>query len=322
MKIIITEAQQKALDELQWLDIVPNHMMEYRFPMTPKIYQIISGNQRITTFHISDVHQINILAGLVGTKKTISSFTFMSVHTLETLYGIQTKGGVLYEIYGNLVIHSPNDIMSRPDENGIRWLDYYELLPSEMARPWNNIVKELFSNHNVNPSQLYIDFPQKGKEKTDLVKNYFIAAEKFIADNADKIKSHILDKRHYTNNWNEVLVNNIEIRDIYWSHRYMDGLYKRLEARNEIIKRIQRDQYYIQSSETKPLTPREKRIIDDFPGWKARVQRKLETMSNGKVYGPDSGLRSIDFVRERGGFVNPDEYKKQFPPYDPDQDEN
>ena len=327
MKILITEAQQKALDELQWLENVPSHMMEYRFPMTPKIYQIISGNQRIKTFHVSDVHQINNLVGLVGTKKTLSSFTFMSVHTVETLSGIQTKGGVLYEIYGDLVIHSPNDIMSRPDENGIRWLDYYELLPSEIARPWNSIVKELFTNHNVNPSQMNVDFPHKGKEKTDLVKNYFISAEKFVADNADKIKSHILDKRHYTNNWNEILVNNIEIHDIYWSHRYMDGLYKGLEERdqqrkNELIRRSEKNQYYIRMAEAKPLTPRERRIVDDFPGWKARVQHKLESISSGKVYGPDSGLRAIDFVRERGGFVDPYEYKKQFPPYDSSKDEN
>jgi hypothetical protein len=107
----------------------------------------------------------------------------------------------------------------------------------------------------------------------------------------------------------------------------MDGLYKGLEARdqqrkNELIRRSEKNQYYIRMAEAKPLTPRERRIVDDFPGWKARVQHKLESISSGKVYGPDSGLRAIDFVRERGGFVDPDEYKKQFPPYDSSKDEN
>ena len=312
MKILITEAHQKALEELQWLSTVPNHIMEYRFPMTAKIYQIISGNQRIKTFHISDVHEINNLARLIGTKKTISSFTYMSVSTVETVYGIQTRGGILYELYGDLVIHSPNDIMSRPDENGMRWLDYYEILPSDIQRSWVDIGRNIFANHNV--TSIAVDFPhEKGKEKTNLIKEYFIAVEKFVADNADKIKSHMIDKRNYTGNWNEVLVNNIEIHDIYWSHRYIDNLYKKLESRNDILKRHQGDQYYFQGSETKPLSPREQRIVDDYPGWKARIQHKLESISSGKVYGPESGLRAIDFVRERGGYVDVEEYRKQLP---------
>jgi len=318
MKILITEAQKKALDELHWLDNVPNHMMEYRFPMTPKIYQIISGNQRIKVFHISDVHQINNLVSLVGTQKTVSSFTYMSASTLDVLYGIQTRGGILYELYGNLVIHSPNDIMSRPDDNGIRWIDYYELLSFDINKQWVNIVRDLFTNHNVNPSQLKIDFPQKGKEKTDLIKNYFIAAEKFIADHNDQIKSHLISKRDFTSNWNEILVNNIEIHDIYWSHKYMDVLYKKLESRNNFVQISQGDPYYLRGSETKPLSPREKRIVNDFPGWVRRVQHKLESVSNGKVYGPESGLKAIDFVRERGGYVDVDQYKKTIPNNDPD----
>jgi len=303
MKILITEAQQKALDELQWLDNVPNHMMEYRFPMTPKIYQIISGNQRIKTFHVSDIHNIGSLSTLIGTKKTISSFTFMSATNVDMLHGIQTKGGILYEVYGNLVIHSPTDIMSRPDENGIRWLDYYELLPDRNI--WVNTVRKFFSDFNVNPSQLAIDFPTKGKEKTDVIKNYFLLAEKFVAENADEIKSHITSKGKYSSSWNEVLVNNIEIHDVYWTNRYMNNLYKKLESR----KNITSSGHYFRGEGTKPLSPREERIVNDYPGWEARVRQKLESMSNGTVYGPVPEITPLDFVRERGGYVDVDKYR-------------
>lgn len=303
MKILITESQQKALDELQWLEKVTGHMTERRFPMTSKIYQLISGKQRVKVFHISDVHKINELAALIGTKKTISAFTYVSPSTVNDLHGIQTKGGVLYEIYGDLVIHSPSDIMSRPDENGIRWIDSYELLSANGNKEWNGIVKEFYENNNINNFEL--DFPPKGKERTDIIKKYFIAAEKFISGHVDEIKKYMIDRSHYISSWNEVLVNNIEIHDVFWSTRYADSLYQNLLSRELVISRTSH-------LVARKLSPREKEIVNDYPGWIDRIQKKLESISSGTVIkstGPE--MKPMNFVLDRGGYVDKDQYKNQ-----------
>ena len=189
MKILITESQKRALDELQWLESVTNHMFEHRFPMTPKIYQLISGTQRVRAFHVSDVHQIAAFGKLRGTKKTISTFTYMYASNIGELRGIQTKGGVLYEVFGDLVIHSPNDIMSRPDENGIRWIDEYELLPStkyvdtsikSINKQWLDAVRQMYQSNNIDSDDVYNVLSKPGKEKTNLIKQYFLLAEKFV----------------------------------------------------------------------------------------------------------------------------------------------
>jgi len=333
MKILITESQKKALDELQWQETVTKHVEERRIPMTPKIYQLISGKERVRSFHISDVHQIMEFGKLKGTKKTISTFTFVSPSVISELDGIQTKGGVLYEIWGDLVVHSPSDLMSRPDENGIRWLDSWTLFPDPLApgmnrqrddslnKKWKDEVVQLYRDNNVD--DVYKALTNvRGNEKSNLIRQYFKLAEKFVNGHVNQIRAHLIGLP--SNLWNEVLVNNIEIHDVFWSTRKSDELYEKIKDAKEYMdgdeykSHIDRKYGYsypsILSGRDK-LSERELNILNNYPAWLDSIQKKLESISTGTVYKEDldsqNKWQTLDFVRDRGGFLNHDQYKDE-----------
>jgi hypothetical protein len=234
MKLQITESQlklieQQQLDELKWLANVQSHINRMDIPLTPSLVNYIWGKQRVTTFHVGDVHSIDKMGSIVGTRKSLSTFRFMDKELLKDMKGIQTEGGIIYQIVGDLQFDAPVDILSGPDESGRRWIVL-------MVLPDNVKVKfyDEFKKHNK-----FNDI----NEPKDLI-NYYRWIDGFIKTHAKEIREHFTDIKTHRggklNSWNETVVNNIEIKDILWRENIVDFLetWETLEQKINVIKEV------------------------------------------------------------------------------------
>ena len=100
-----------------------------KIPFSTPIYQRVFGRPpRISpVFHVTspDDHGIGRLLKLEGKKKAISALLNARGDILYT--GIQAGGGVIAEMEADVLVAGSEDIMSRPDGTGRRWLDFNKL---------------------------------------------------------------------------------------------------------------------------------------------------------------------------------------------------
>lgn len=232
MKLQVTESQlklieQQQLNELKWLSNVQSHIDKLDIPLTPSIVNYIWGKQRVTTFHIGDVNGIDRMGEMVGTKRALSTFRYMEKNMLLGMKGIQTEGGIIYQIIGDLQFDAPADIMSTPDESGRRWITLH-VLPKNFI---DKIVKEFPEHNNFNDIN----------EPKDLI-NYYRWVDGLVKEYAKEIREHFTDIK--TNRggresfWNETVVNNIQIVDILWKEDIV-GFLDNWETKEQKIKVIE-----------------------------------------------------------------------------------
>lgn len=210
MKLQVTESQlklieQQQLNELKWLSNIQSHILKMDIPLTPSLVNYIWGSQRVTTFHVGDVHGIDRIASMVGTRKSLSTFRFMEKTMLSKMHGIQTEGGIIYQIEGDLQFDAPADIMSSPDESGRRWVTLH-VFPHNFTTDFHT---KFLDHNNFNEIQ----------EPKDLI-NYYRWVDGLVKQYAKEIREHFTDikknRRDRESSWNETLVNNIEVKDILW----------------------------------------------------------------------------------------------------------
>lgn len=130
--------------------------------------------------------------------------------TRRKLTGIW-QHGILYYVEGDIVVQSEQDIMSRPDNQGRRWINFHDVS--------NNLADELGDKFQ---SELDRDKEWdklnslRGKDADEsagrLVARHIEIAEKFAKKHKDKIRKAF--RGNYGNNaWDEVVLNNIELVD-------------------------------------------------------------------------------------------------------------
>ena len=283
MKLQVTESQlklieQQQLNELKWLANVQSHIVRMDIPLTPSLVNYIWGKQRVTTFHVGDVNGIDNMSKIVGTRKSLSTFRFMDKELLKDMIGIQTEGGIIYQIEGDLQFDAPVDILSGPDESGRRWI-VFMILPDNIKIKFYNEFKKHNKFNDIN-------------EPKDLI-NYYRWIDGFIKENAKEIREHFTDiKKHREgklNSWNETVVNNIQIKDILW--------------RESIVE-------FIEKWETKE--PSIIKVLEEVGTKLNSIATGVVYLSDG---GGRFGFRDINPVRwveKRGGFTNFKKYVNKF----------
>ena len=282
MKLQVTESQlklieQQQLNELKWLANVQSHIVRMDIPLTPSLVNYIWGKQRVTTFHVGDVHGIDDMNKIVGTRKSLSTFRFMDKELLEDMKGIQTEGGIIYQIEGDLQFDSPVDILSGPDESGRRWVVLH-ILPENLKLKFYHE----FKNHN--------SFNEINEPK-DLI-SYYRWIDGFIKTHAKEIREYFTDiKKHREgklNSWNETVVNNIQIKDILWRENVVNFL------------------------ETWETTEQKINVIQEIGIKLNSIATGIVYLSDG---GDRFGFRDINPVRwiqKRGGLTDFKKYVKKF----------
>jgi hypothetical protein len=282
MKLQVTESQlklieQQQLNELKWLANVQSHIVRMDIPLTPSLVNYIWGKQRVTTFHVGDVNGIDDMSKIVGTRKSLSTFRFMDKELLKDMKGIQTEGGIIYQIEGDLQFDSPVDILSGPDESGRRWVVLH-ILPENLKLKFYHEFKNHNSFNDIN-------------EPKDLI-NYYRWIDGFVKTHAKEIREHFTDiKTHRDgklNSWNETVVNNIQIKDILWRENVVNFL------------------------ETWETTEQKINVIQEIGIKLNSIATGIVYLSDG---GDRFGFRDINpvrWVQKRGGLTDFKKYVKKF----------
>src|SRR5210317_1592643 len=218
-------------------------------PLSTKKIQSIIGKEKVSVFHVGNAEyerDVTQVARIVGKKGTLSTFT--SVDKGEKLAkgkGIQSGGGIIYQIEGTLLVASTRDMQSHPDKTGRRWIDPYWLAGDTIGRKmrkeiqsgteklkidensWDKIQdkvdaevrKETGYGDTQYDHQAHKKNVKKalGPYKRKWIKKYIDMCYKIIDKYKKQIKKHILSQKDKKSEhgWNEILVNQIKIKDVF-----------------------------------------------------------------------------------------------------------
>ena len=209
------------------------------------------GKEKVSVFHTGNAEyerDIQQVPRIVGKSGTLSTFT--SVDKGEKLAkgkGIQSGGGIIYQIEGTLLVASTRDMQSMPDNTGRRWIaiqdlagktagsKMYKELKSAIEkkkmdrRSWDKIERkeeEKWMDKNDYYGDDYTGgYERKEKElkkimgpiKRKWIKKYIDMCYKIIDKYKPQIKRNILSQKDKPSEhgWNEILVNQIKVKDVF-----------------------------------------------------------------------------------------------------------
>ena len=124
--------------------------------------QDVLGKERVSVFHIGNAEyadDVKNIARIVGKKSALSTFTKVDKgEKLAKGKGIQTGGGIIYQIEGTLLVASTRDMQSMPDNTGRRWIAIQDLAGKVAG---SKMYKELKSERD--------DFTKRYGERADEV---------------------------------------------------------------------------------------------------------------------------------------------------------
>ena len=241
--------------------------------MTPKVMKQIMGDVPITTFHNLDWFAIKKqLPNVVGSKKSVS--TYNSSKNMHMLMGggVQTKGGVVLEVEGKVLVAGTEDLGSVPDESGRRWiapevlgkiLGMKELQgPGSGQKYKKELIKidkkldDMLFKYKTSllvlpedPQDVKDRFPMySGKQKAELIKRWIDASNKFLLKNKKKIRKSFMDNINNPKittfmssyGYNELLVYDVKVKDAYL---VIDALGdpNDFDATESVLKKIKKD---------------------------------------------------------------------------------
>jgi hypothetical protein len=210
----------------------------------PMLKRIWPDTIRTIVFHVLSAEDIYALKKLEGGKKTISAFFSMMSRYMES--GIATGGGIVAEMEADVIVSAKDDIMSKVDNRGRRWVELSWFQNANITGPGfnkvekdlNTLIKKLVIKHlpkyvtihgqefqtkSQHEYELWTDMKKHlkgdGKKISLVIKDYFDGVEKVIKKNS-KVMGNILlgyakGKRMTDNAWDEQIVNNIDIKKVH-----------------------------------------------------------------------------------------------------------
>lgn len=242
-----------------------NFYLDVPIPLSSSIFKRVWPDDiRTTVFHLTDVDGLDKLVKLQGKKKSISAFTSMDRYYYSR--GVQTAGGIIAEIDGNVLIAAPTDIMSRPDNTGRRWTAFRaisgrekfgridDLTIKSIGKDVEKLFKQLittyypdklqpYSKKLANTQWQYIGaHPLSDKRK--IIADYIDGMEKIIKKHSAKLRgvfTRYLDRRRTDDAWDEIIVNDIKIKQVHiltsdWAGREDESRLKRLDNKLKKLK--------------------------------------------------------------------------------------
>ena len=266
LKDLLFEKVAHTKKSLEWVSL------DY-IPMSPKVMKQIMGDTPITVFHNLDSDSIkNKLSKVVGSKKSISSYTTDTEGHLLSGGGVQTSGGVVLEVEGKVLVAGTEDLASVPDESGRRWLApsifgkivgmkqfegggggiYYRKHLYNMDKKLEDILFKYKTSLLIAPTDSKKDTdrfpPYTGKQKADLIKRWVKASNKFLLKMKKKIKDSFEDNINNPKitkfmskyGYNELLVYDVKIKDAYIVIDVL-GDPNDFEATEKVLKQIKKD---------------------------------------------------------------------------------
>ena len=215
-------------------------LMRRTIPIYPKSMEKIIGKIPITSFHVTTLDHLDNVTRLLGTKKSMSTFTRMGKDSqLAKGKGIQTEGGVVFWLEGTLLARKYIDMQSEPDKTGRRWISSLIVFGREKQLvPFNAAKRKKIPDRDE-----WQDYEWEVKDKlmkkygggADNIKEYEAEVKKVLNKRANEIitayitLSNNLLKKHKklvkknlstpsrkgSSWWNEILIYNAKIKEIF-----------------------------------------------------------------------------------------------------------
>ena len=220
-------------------------------PLSPAILKRIWPKPpRTTVFHLTDYTGVGKLKGLQGKQKSISAFFNITPRAIE--YGVATEGGYVVELIGDILAAAPDDLSTRPDKTGRRWLAFSTLvnpidfghfgdgigggaklkgMENDISEMMIEIIMEYADDPsdflpNTNEAWMSLGLYSSPKEKSLIIKDYMDGMEKIMKKHSKPLRSVLTD---YTKKktlepdpdsgetamWDELVVNNFTIQMIH-----------------------------------------------------------------------------------------------------------
>jgi hypothetical protein len=194
-------------------------------PLSPAILKRIWPKPpRTTVFHLTDYTGVGKLKGLQGKQKSISAFFNITPRAIE--YGVATEGGYVVELIADILAAAPDDLSTRPDKTGRRWMAFSTLINpidyghfgdgiggGKKLKGMENDISEMLIEiimqyaddpgksgmPNVNKSWIALgkEYGSRSREdnkiKSQIIKDYLDGMEKIMKKYSAKLKSVLLD---------------------------------------------------------------------------------------------------------------------------------
>ena len=243
-----------------------NFYLDVPIPLSSSIFKRVWPDDiRATVFHVTDSDGLDKLVKLQGKKKSISAFTEMDSYYYSR--GVQTAGGIIAEMDGNVLIAAPADIMSRPDNTGRRWTAFRAISGREkfgridnqtiasIAKDIEKLFKQLvttyypdklptYNKKHINSQWQYIG-QHPSSNLREIIADYIDGMEKVIKKHSAKLRgvfTRHLDKRKASRSpWDEIIVNDIKIKKVHiletdWAGREDESRLKLLDHKLKKLK--------------------------------------------------------------------------------------
>ena len=225
-----------------------------QIPLSPSMLKRVFPTKRDTVFHVVDPHHVKDLLELQGTKKSISAFYNMDSHPIRN--GINSGGGIVAELEANILMANSEDVMSRPDKSGRRyvamnyfdnspfWQEHIKEFKTDLVWKCKDIVKENikgsrtlrgYSESDIDDMKyndfwkLWSEFGRNsdGKTKNRLIKNYFDSVENVMKKHSSKVQERIygyMDDKTTTGSWDEMISNEIKVNKMHITQELLDTI--------------------------------------------------------------------------------------------------
>ncbi len=129
----------------------------------PMMTRMQNTQTDVEAFHVTDIDYIGTLFEVQDSSKSLSVSTEIETERdgLTMLGGVETAGGILVELVGDVPFAGDFDIFTSPDSQGRRWIDLYQFATelskrsSRMGNPdllhnWELIFKKTILEHTKN----------------------------------------------------------------------------------------------------------------------------------------------------------------------------
>lgn len=223
----------------QWIEHAFDLSNDRRaFPITPEIGNILHKSQRVRAFHITSMDRLSDLDSIQNSKKSISTTTILPKQTIYGgLKGIWHNGVVFY-LEGTLLVKGIDDVMSRPDNEGRRWItfDY-----GDVEELWNNeYEKNKFNRRGMEINDMESFSKEQNEEIRKFLKDYVDTATKFAKQHRSEILQYFLDKDNTYADWDELVLNKIKLISVIWDSSYISDYAPTAKTTKELeIKKIE-----------------------------------------------------------------------------------
>ena len=240
-------------------------------PLTPAVVEKALGKKiPVKSFHITGPDGIRQLKNVLGRKKSISTFT--ATHEDESLAkgrGVQTgMGGIICYVEGNVLAQRSMDFDTTPDKQGRRWVSAFHVFDGK-PEIWAKALKASkvdFDSIDGKLSKIerdyqdkwikgdikYDDYKAKVKEEqgpivAKYIKDFINVANKTLIKNKKIFKKSLIDSdvNKRTAWWNEIVVYNTKIIDMFVMQRVLD---------NSVLAKVEIEKLLSTASGNKPIT--------------------------------------------------------------------